>query len=443
MFRRKPSPQESKRDRRSTGSQQNGHRGQDGEGDFGGGEADSTSSPPSRARAVTSPTAELNFQGRRLSPAREQLGEDVESALYVTPADTLNRSASHSVPNATGQQASCATGSGLLTESLSGSRSERKAVLLHNLTMNQWSKRQHGEGAAEGGDVAGSGSIVVGSKPHVVQQQDQPRMGAGESNYSVPFNLLASEPKPPPRPHHHHHSAAPLENSEYIIPINPPQSPSDRSDTTSPNSPQSNLSELDQHQQYLQPSLSRPPVDGDYAVPWDRGNISRNIPRVAMSTSRRPRDQPSPPLPLATSGYRYRGSGGGSSGLDVMNQIPPPPPPDDSPPPLDVPYDQTHPSNRPTQRARTTMSNRVHSNTSPVNAGGWGHDRPPAVPVDSFSNRSMSMSSNVQPGRPLPNLPGRGGGDWVPTGRMETAPPLPRHGTAAVVDSSIPLEDQP
>lgn len=461
------------RDRRSTGLQQNGHRRQDGEGEFDMRSASygvPDNSQP-RSRAVTSPTNELSFPGRRVSPTSER-GEDVESAVYVTPADTLNRSASQSSSNST--CSSNTTGSTVMSDSFS--RSEKKNMQLHQLTMSQWSKRQQGGGGTVGGETTGPGSagVTAGRKPHGVGPNQQKAQAGGEtSDYSIPFNLLQGTRLP--RPHHHHPrivpQAIPPDNSELIIPINPPstspQSPSDRSDTTSPNSPRSNQSSEHEQQQHPQPSSSRPPDEGDYAVPWDQSRFFSKVSRVSgnagnskrrtgrrrneesddlvsrLSTSRGGslRDQSPPPLPLP----RYQSSGGGE-----MSQIPPPPPPDDSPPPPDCSYDKNRPwrGRAVSDRAvsERTMSDRVHNNTSPMNAGGWGHGRSTISVPEDLTVRSQSMSSYVRPGRRLPTPPGGSGGDWSKEQRMmepAQAAQAWRQSNPMIVDPCIPLEDQP
>ncbi len=462
MTHRKPLPQEG-RDRKSTGVHQNGHKRQDGDGEYVSyGDPDNISSPP-RSRAVTSPTNELIFLGRRISPTNER-GEDVESALYVTPADTLNRSASHS-GSCSNIQTSSASGSGGITDSsYSGSRSERKNMQLHQLTMSQLNKRYQSGGGTGGGEMIGPGIVAHGSKILGVGQI-QPRPQSGEtSDYSIPFNLLQGNV---PRPHHHHRRAIPQTNldnsSDFIIPINPPstspQSPSDRSDTTSPNSPRSNQSSEHEQQQHPQPASLRPPDNGDYAIPWDRSRIFQNIPRVPMSNKRHPargrnempdelgvgvsssrggslRGPSSPPLPLATSGYRYQSSGGGG-GAD-MGQVPPPPPPDDFPPPPELPYDHNR------LWKDRTVSDRTYNNTSPVNASGWGHGRANVSVTEDFVSRSQSLSSNIRPGRRLPT-PSSGGEDWTreQTRPVPYSPSVWRQSNHLAVDPGIPLEDQP
>lgn len=481
MFRRKASPRQETRgrERRSQSSsalQQNGHKRQDSDGEIevkntSYGDPDIIANQSSRARAVTSPTTELPFQGKQLNPAGGRT-EDVESAVYVTPADTLSRSASHSaVPSAisgssTGS-ASNTTGSGIPGENFSGSRSERRNMQLHQLTMSQVSKRQQ-SGGTIGAEVTGPGTAVP------VVGQDQQRIQMGESSdYSIPFNLLqAGDSTKPPRSHHHHRRMVPQailpDNSECIIPINPPstspQSPSDRSDTTSPNSPRSNQSSEHELQQQQQPPPSRPPDDGDYAIPWDRSRIFQNIPRSSVNSNRRHpvrrrneelddlssgpsrsrggslRDQSSPPLPPATGGYRYQSGGGGEVAIQVPPPPPPPPPPEDSPPPPELPYDPNRP-----WRGRA-VSDRMNDGTS-MSAGGWGHNRATMAAAEDFGSRSQSMSSHVRSGRRLPTPPGGGGsgGDWPP---KDAAPPPPppqvwRQSNPATIDPSIPLEDQP
>lgn len=414
MFRRKPSPrQETKGRSQSSGVfQQNGHRRQDSDSDFVGyGDPDHISG--SRSRAVTSPTTEFNPQ---LGGSAGGASEDVESAVYVTPADTLNRGTPSSIikTNSAANQGSSSSG-----DNFAGTRHELQNMQLHQLTLSQVSRRNQ----------SGSGEAAPAPSPSGVKERIQMMEG---SDYSVPFNLLQGDIKKgrrhgPPQP-------GPPDNSECIIAINPhsssPQSPSDRSDTTSPNSPRSNLSS--EHEQLPPPPPQRPPDDGDYAVPWDRSRIFQNIQRASMSNVRRHprrrnddfedpgsgpsrsrggslRDQPSPPLPLPQSRHPM-------GGRDI-NQVPPPPPPppEESPPPPELPHDPNRWRNR-------TVSEQFHDNSLP---GGKPQNRAAALAAEDFGGRSQSMSGQVGPGR-------RGGGNGNP---WRNAP--------ATIDPLIPLEDQP
>lgn len=436
MFRRKPSPRDDLRGRdkrtqsqSSTVIQQNGHRRQDSDGDlevrnFDYGNPDHGGAGGSRARAVTSPTTDFQPQlGRNASGG----GDDVESAVYVTPADTLNRS----TPSSAVQQGSkpCISnpsGGSSFSESFSGSRNEMRNMQLHQLTLSQVSKRNQ----------SGSSDNTTPAPPPANSGQRIQMMEG--SDYSVPFNLLqqGSGSGGEGKRHRNRHGSHPVppDNSECIIPICPPssspQSPSDRSDTTSPNSPRSNQSSEHEQQQQQPPppppSSQRPPDEGDYAVPWDRSRLFQNLSRGSVSNTRRPRrrdefddmggmgpsrsrggslrDQPSPPAPLPPSRFPQQD----------INQVPPPPPPEESPPPPDLPYDPNRP-----WRNRTVSDRAPQEGSSLARS----HSRPAVIAGEDIGgSRSQSMSGHVGSGRR--NNP-----------RRSSTPP--------VVDPSIPLEDQP
>ena len=421
MFKRRPSPRDDTktRDGRSQSSavlQQNGHRrdGSDVDADtvknFGYGDPDVVGS--SRGRAVTSPTTDFQSQKAVGGGGR---GDDVESAVYVTPADTLNRGTPSSVVQPNSNPSSGSSSGASFSESFSGSRSEKRNMQLHQLTLSQMSNKKSGSDIA-----APSPSPSGGNRDQRIQ------MVAG-SDYSVPFNLLQQNDGKQQRKGRHV-----SDNSEFIVPIShpspSPQSPSDRSDTTSPNSPRSNQSSEQDQPPPPPPSQQRPPDEGDYAIPWDRSRIFQNLQqRGSVSGPRRGpgrrrdldevgtgggpsrsrggslRDQqPSPPIPLPPSRYP----------VGEINQVPPPPPPDDSPPPPDLPYDP----NRPWRNR--AVSDRVHDNSAVV----MPHNRTAMLVGDDPGGRSHSMS-------------GHGGSGRRPTPRRASTPPI--------VDPSIPLEDQP
>lgn len=410
---------------------------------------------------VTTPTGEMNppLPPRNLRPPFSKMGDsESESSVYVTPADTLrNRPLANSSqhPSASGSGASAggnsqSSGAVAVDPEAIPTKSERKVMQMHQLTMNQ----RRGQG---GGVVT---TPVTATKPTNGHQRTRSFGNVTEnSDYSVPFNLKNEPPRAPRAPVKPPRMAPPArhESSDCIIPINPPSStspqpPSDRSDTNSPSSPMSNQS-----------SEHEPPRqdDGDYAVPWDRNKIFQNMhvhkgvrkgpqgrsfkiedsgssedsahrevvqlhqaPVVKTEEQKPPSGnfkEYSPPPP-ARGGFRYQSAREPMVGLEV------------SPPPPDLPYDS-----RPHR-----MSDRIHrrdGSTSPVGGSGRGEDA-----------RYHSQSSSYIGGRNPPPPPsrldpplerGRGDSSPLPPPRDHSSREDMGRQSQIMIDVSIPLKDQP
>lgn len=365
------------------------------------------------------------------SPNREP---ESESALYVSPADTIRirRQAVNTGPSPSGVDTAAGNtnsqtpgGGGGSTEQhvdALPTRSERKVMQMHQLTMNQ----RRGQGGVVVASTPTTTSTRTSSNGH--QRTHSFGHVTENSDYSVPFNLIQANTRPPTtrQPPQPPRGVSSQQGGDCIIAINPPstspQPPSDRSDTNSPSSPMS----LEQEPQMEEGS-------GDYAVPWDRSRIFQHMkplgpgpkrntedpPPPSSSSSQRPKQQDrSPPPPPVRSGYRYQ-----STREPMMSQH-------NSPPPPELPFDPTRP-----HRSRA-VSERVHirdGSASPVggNFGGSrgddvGNVRPPFLPqerprVDTY---------------PLP--PPRD----QSYNRDDTGRQIPSNVVAAI-DASIPLEDQP
>ena len=394
------------------------------------GDPDTFHAPVRTQSMVTTPTREMNppLPPRNLRPP--------ESSVYVTPADTLrNRPNANSSPHpSAGSSASSNEISGAAVDpEAQPTKSERRVMQMHQLTMNQ----------RRGGAVTTPATAAKPSNGH--KRTGSIGTVTERSDYSVPFDLKSDRavrpPVKPPRvapPTRH-------ESSDCIIPINPPSStspqpPSDRSDTNSPSSPMSNQSS--EHEQPRQD-------DGDYAVPWDRNKLFQNI-RVRRAPQGRnfrnddsgfsedathrlqgdrefvqlrteeqkpPSKEYSPPPP-ARGGLRYQSAREPMMGVEV------------SPPPPELPYDPRPHRNR-------GMSDRVphrDGSTSPV-----------GVSRGEFHSQSASYMGRTPPAPPSRLDPSqeRGWGDSSPL------PPPRDHSVRedmkgqVMIDVSIPLKDQP
>lgn len=413
------------------------------------GDPDTFHAPARSQSMVTTPTREMNppLPPRNLRPPSFSNMES-ESSVYVAPADTLrNRPLANSSPHpsaASSAAGSNETSSATVDPEAQPTRSERKVMQMHQLTMNQ-RRGQGGVATPVTATTPSNGHRRSGSIGTVTEKSD----------YSVPFDLRTEPPRsvrPPLKPPR---VAPPTrhESSDCIIPINPPSStspqpPSDRSDTNSPSSPMSNQSS--EHEQPRQD-------DGDYAVPWDRNKLFQNI-RVrrgpqgksfrnddsgfSEDTTHRlqsdrefvqlrteeqkpPSKEYSPPPP-ARGGLRYQFAREPMVGVEV------------SPPPPDLPYDPRPHRNR-------GMSDRVHrrdGSTSPV--GGGGVSRGEDMRFYSQSASYMGRNPPPPPSRLDPPQE-RGWGDSSPL------PPPRDHSVRedttgkgqVMIDVSIPLKDQP
>lgn len=438
------------------------------------GDPDNFQQQPVRTQSmVTTPTREMNppLPPRNVRPLSFKQGEaESESSVYVTPADTLrNRpplgNSSQRPSAASGSVAAAGNmnsqGPAVAVDSAEAlpTRSERKVMQMHQLTMNQ--RRGQGGGTAT--------TPVTAVKPTNNGHQRTRSFGnvTENSDYSVPFDLKGSTrpPMKPPR------VVPQARNEDCIIPINPPSStspqpPSDRSDTNSPSSPMSN-----QSAEHEPPRLD----DGnsDYAVPWDRNKIFQNM-HVHRSVRRAPQAKSfknedsgisedsagpsnrvqsdreavqlpqvpvrneeqkppsgsireySPPTP-ARSGFRYQ-----SAREPMMGQGP-----DVSPPPPDLPYDPYRP-----HRSRA-VSDRIHrrdGSTSPVSGGNRGED----MRYHSQSTSYVGRNPPPPPSRLDPPMErGRGDSYPLPPLRDQSAREDLGRQSQVIIDVSIPLKDQP
>ena len=209
--------------------------------------------------------------------------QDSESApLYVTPADTLrNRPGNPASPHTPSGVAASAQSSGSIDPSFDGNaqptRSEKRVMQLHQLTMNQ----RRSTGGAGGGSSAPPPAATVTKPANGHRRTNSSGTVAENSDYSVPFNLVQGNnqktPKSRGRP------------DERIITINPPsatspQPTSDRSETSSPSSPLSNQSAEQDTPHPPGPAPPAPPRqdigNSDYAVPW--GDSSKYLQNKAQ-----------------------------------------------------------------------------------------------------------------------------------------------------------------
>lgn len=412
------------------------------------GDPDKLNSPVRSQSMVASLGAEMNPP----LPPRNMRHQDSESALYVSPADTLRNkpastTASPNVPSGAGS--SHTPGNVDAPADAHPTKSEWKVMQLHQLTKNQ-------RKACVTPASASNGHQRTHSFGNVTEKSD----------YSVPYNLVqANERTRPPlkpprvvthvRPERH-------DSSERIIPINPPsatspQPPSDRSNTNSPSSPMSNQSSEQE------PPGPPPPRqtngESDYDVPWDRSKYLQNIPHKkperkpqgrrkedsgfseeSSGSISRPREdvqlhqqvrteevkvrggsvrEHSPPLP-SRGAFRYQ------SAREPMIEFER----ESSPPPPELPFDPLRP------HRNRAVSDRVHrreGSTSPV--GGSLRSR-----VEDMGLHSQ-QSAGPHRGQHLPD----------PPSAFPPPPPLTREDSwihsgppnAVSIDISIPLEDQP
>lgn len=462
MFRRILSPRQA-RSQSSTNVKFNGHNRQDSDGgeeirNSSYGDPDKFNSPVRSQSMVACLTSEMNPP---LPPRNVRPLQDSESSLYVTPADTLRTKAvANSSPHVHSPSGgSQGSGTTATEPSLDAhpTKSERRVMQLHQLTMNQ----RRGQG---GTPVTNVDKPMPSSNGH--HRTHSFGNVTENSEYSVPFQSNARAPVKPPRsmvgP-----QAVRLDSNDRIIPINPPsttspQPSSDRSNTNSPSSPLSNQSSE-------QEALPRQD-DGnsDYAVPWDRSRIFQNIPHrnIRKSQGRKKNEDSGFSDDSTSLSYRSRGDRDEIQHQVVRNEEPKPrsgslrehsPPPlgrnvfhypstkepmmsygqEPSPPPPDLPYDPARPHrNRP-------VSERVHlrdGSTSPVSSGGVGGSRGEDI---GYHRRHLP----TQPRLDLTPEPLRVDSYPPPPPRERDERDDPRRpsnpSTAVMIDVSIPLEDQP
>ena len=401
-----------------------------------------------------------------------QRGDD-ESPVYVAPADTLVRktvmSPSIYTPPAETQVPGGDVG-------VVPTKTEKKKMQMHQLTMSQ--KRDQDPGHSRTRSVGHVIDSSDYSTPFDLQQQLRREKGKGGHSISVPG-------LPPPKPPHsrvRQVTGIAGDDNELIIPVMspPPVILSDRDQSISPSSPLSTPSSEHEIPEY-------PPDDGtnDYDEPWDRKfrnlqftrqrrrpdnedfdqqhhhhNHFRDSPPhlhhhhqthedVQLRGSMRERAS-SPAFELRGKSVSARELGGGTSGSRIRKISPQPP---------EVPADL----NRPQLPRRTKGRD---GSTSPIQGGGVGSSRVQQMPQ--FQSRSYSQSQSyrrelsndfapeINPrtssvsmsNRRLPSPPGELPppiplsqppppiGDWRSS--RNASPP-----TSMIIDTSIPLTDQP
>ena len=407
------------------------------------GNPDSFNAPIRSRSMIAGPTGEVMnppLPPRNMRPSSfGSPNSESESALYVSPADTIRMrrqaastgscvdTAANTNSQAPGGGSGGGGGPSEQHVDVHPTRSEQKVMQMHQLTMNQ--RRGQGGVVVTSTPTTTSTSMTKTSSSNGHKRTRSFGHVTENSDYSVPFNLLqqgntrppSTRQTPQPRvsqPGGDRISGVSQPVGDRIIAINPPptspQPPSDRSDTNSPSSPMS----LEQE--------PRVEESGDYAVPWDRSKIFQHMrlgptPPSSSSSSHRPnqqrqQDRFSPPPP-ARSGFRYQ-----STREPMIGQH-------NSPPPPDLPYDPSRP------HRNRAVSERVHirdGSSSPVGGnfgGSRGEDvgsvRPPFLPqerprVDTY---------------PLP--PPRD----QSSNRDDTGRHVPSN--SSTIDPAIPLEDQP
>ncbi len=378
-----------------------------------------------------------------------------ESPLYVAPADTLQRGGS-----GTNNISPAVLSNYTRAEPLSAppSKSERKVMEMHQLTMCQKQRQDSGHSAA-----------------HAQQQRVQVQNVVDNSEYSTPFNLIQQQQQQKKggnarggsnsgRQRRVPQIGMADENDQIIPVLSPPPGHSDRSQTTSPSSPLSTpSSEHEEGGAGGGGGTVGGSGDSDYDIPWDRKF------KELQFVSRQPRRQPSggkvhhpddgkefhplrgrrespPQRNMYTRGHTDRNSPpappdrGPPSGYQNRVQKTSPQPPEDLPlsrPPAPR-FLKSHQSEQHRPRDGSTSPNQMIGRYGghTIHGPHFQRDLPPDI-----SPRTSSMSVSHMSGRRLPSPP-RERSESSPVDRRGVlrppSPPNPVH-----IDFSIPLCDQP
>ena len=373
-----------------------------------------------------------------------------ESPVYVAPADTLQRGGTNSISPA------ILSSNYTRAEPLSAppSRSERKVMEMHQLTMYQRQKPDSGQPSQQ-------------RVQNVIHNVD-------DSEYSTPFNLIQQQKAASKGLKSGSGSTRQrrvpqvgvMEDNDQIIPVlSPPPGLSDRSQTTSPSSPLSTPSS-----EHEEGGVGGGGVSGggggdsDYDIPWDRkfkdlqfvnrhpkrqasgGKLHypdegkelhpypsvrgrRNSPPQKNMYPRGHTDRSSPPAPPNRNAPSYQNKGQKTS----------PQPPEDlhlARPPQYLPIrhqsEQYRPrdgSTSPSQMVSRYGGHTIHGPHVP-------RDLPPEI-----SPRTSSMSVSYMSGRRLPSPPRERSESSPVERRGMLRPPSPPN--PVNIDFSIPLCDQP
>lgn len=383
-----------------------------------------------------------------------------ESPLYVAPADTLQRggSGTNNISPAVLSNYTRAE-----PPSAPPSKSERKVMEMHQLTMSQKQRQDLGQSAT-----------------HAQQQRVQVQTVVDNSEYSTPFNLLQQQQQKKAGSASKGGSSSGsgsgrqrrvpqigmVDENDQIIPVlSPPPGHSDRSQTTSPSSPLSTLSsEHEEGGTGGGGGTVSGGGDSDYDIPWDRKF------KELQFVSRQPRRQPSggkmhhhddgkefyplrgrkespPQRNMYTRGHTDQNSPpapperGPPTGYQNKGRKMSPQPPEElllSRPPAPRFLPSRHQSEQHRPRDGNTSPNQMVGRYGghTIHGPHYPRDIPPEI-----SPRTSSMSASHMSGRRLPSPP-RERSESSPVDRRGVlrppSPPNPVH-----IDFSIPLCDQP
>ena len=388
-----------------------------------------------------------------------------ESPVYVAPADTLQRGGTGTSNISKGVLSNYTRAEPL---SAPPSRTERKVMEMHQLTMSQRQRQDMGQSAA-----------------HAQQQRVQVQNVVDNSEYSTPFNLIQQQQQKmanrggsgkgssgSTRQRRVPQIGMAEENDQIIPVLSPPPGHSDRSQTTSPSSPLSTPSS--EHEEGGPGGTGGGGSvsgggDSDYDIPWDRKfkdlQLINRHPNPKRQSSGGKVHHPDDGKEF----HPHPSSRGRRESPPQRNVYPwvhsdrnsPPAPPDRNPPssyqnrgrrtspqpPEDLllarpPAPRYLPSRHQSEQHRPR-----DGSTSPNQMMGkyGGHTiHGPHIPRDlppEISPRTSSMSASHMSGRRLPSPP-RERSESSPVDRRGVlrppSPPNPVH-----IDFSIPLCDQP
>ena len=400
----------------------------------------------------SSPGDALNPPLPPRNPPKQPSSMGDESPLYVAPADTLQRG------NSGGGISPAVLSNYTRTEPITGppSRSERKVMEMHQLTMSQKQAQSSSQPTQRVQTVIDDGNSEYSTPFNVLQQQ---RARQGRS--SIGSERSSGRQRRVPQ-------VGMSEEGDQIIPVLSP--PPDRSQTTSPSSPLSTPSS--EHEEGgVGPSSGGggggTGGDSDYDIPWDKK--FKNFPNFNQAAHPRRQTSGGKMHSLPEEHSPMRGRKQSPPQRNMYNQghperNSPPAPPERYPPiggpggPVSYPMRRTSSPQPPLEdglfgRPRHLPS-RHHSeqhrprdgSTSPSQLPGrsYGHTiHGPHVPRELPPEISPRTSSMSMSGRRLPSPPReRSESSPVDPNRWgmlrPPSPPNPVH-----IDFSIPLCDQP